>query len=175
MYEMYKSFRLKTIKDKQTFANLELKYSKYLASLYFLYKIDEQDLRDEFEPLQDCVSKNTNSSKSPESSGKLKDMPDDKQFVQQLVLSMRAYPTLWNPRHVDYNDVGARERLWAEVARRLPRFRRDARACKMRWQMAKFAYECYCREMERQPRPNERTLQKLRTNFPLVEMRILNI
>ncbi|XP_062133928.1 uncharacterized protein LOC133844111 isoform X1 [Drosophila sulfurigaster albostrigata] len=175
MYEMYKSFRLKTIKDKRTFANLELKYSKYLASLYFLYKIDEQDLRDEFEPLQDCGQQGSENSSSGESAGKLKDMPDDKQFVQQLVQAMRAYPTLWNPRHVDYNDVGARERLWAEVARRLPRFRREASACKLRWQMAKFAYECYCRELERQPRPNEKTLQKLRTNFPLEEMRFLNI
>ncbi|KAH8415902.1 hypothetical protein KR222_003295, partial [Zaprionus bogoriensis] len=175
MYEMYKSFRLKTIKDKRTFANLELKYSKYLASLYFLYKIDEQDLRDEFEPLQDCVQQSKDNSASGNSAGKLKDMPDDRQFVQQLVLTLRAYPTLWNPRHTDYNDVGARERLWAEVARRLPRFRRDARSCKLRWQMAKFAYECYCREMERQPKPNERTLQKLRTNFPLEEMRFLNI
>ncbi|XP_002004485.2 LOW QUALITY PROTEIN: uncharacterized protein LOC6578576 [Drosophila mojavensis] len=171
MYEMYKSFRLKTIKDKRTFARLELKYSKYLANLYFLYKIDEQDLRDEFEPLQDCATKGGSSA---DTAGKLKDMPDDKQFVQQLVLAMRAYPTLWNPRHVDYNDVGARERLWAELARRLPRFKRDARACKLRWQMAKFAYECYCRELERQPRPNEKTLQKLRTNFPLEEMRFLN-
>nr|XP_017011002.2 uncharacterized protein LOC108066826 [Drosophila takahashii] len=169
MYEMYKSFRLKSIKDKGIFANLELKYSKYLASLYFLYKIDEQDLRDEFEPLQDCVPKGA------DSAGKLKDMPDDKQFSQQLVLAMRAYPTLWNPRHVDYSDVGARERLWPEVARRLPRFKRDAQACKLRWQMAKFAYECYCREMERHPRVNERKLQKLRCNFPLEEMRFLNI
>ncbi|XP_016985839.1 uncharacterized protein LOC108049230 isoform X2 [Drosophila rhopaloa] len=169
MYEMYKSFRLKSIKDKGIFANLELKYSKYLASLYFLYKIDEQDLRDEFEPLQDCVPNGA------DSAGKLKDMPDDKQFSQQLVLAMRAYPTLWNPRHVDYSDVGARERLWPEVARRLPRFKRDAQACKLRWQMAKFAYECYCREMERHPRVNERKLQKLRSNFPLEEMRFLNI
>ncbi|KQS62866.1 uncharacterized protein LOC6547031 isoform X2 [Drosophila erecta] len=169
MYEMYKSFRLKSIKDKGIFANLELKYSKYLASLYFLYKIDEQDLRDEFEPLQDCVPTAT------ESAGNLKDMPDDKQFCQQLVLAMRAYPTLWNPRHVDYSDVGARERLWPEVARRLPRFKRDAQACKLRWQMAKFAYECYLREMERHPRVNERKLQKLRSNFPLEEMRFLNI
>lgn len=164
---MYKTFRLKTIKDKRTFANMELKYSKYLASLYFLYKIDEQDLRDEFEPLQDCLPNGT------ETVEKLKDMPDDKQFVQQLVLAMRAYPTLWNPRHGDYSDVGARERLWPEVARRLPRFKRDAKACKLRWQMAKFAYECYGREMERQ-RPNERKLQKLRSNFPLEEMRFLN-
>ncbi|XP_032571014.1 uncharacterized protein LOC6608734 isoform X4 [Drosophila sechellia] len=169
MYEMYKSFRLKSIKDKGIFANLELKYSKYLASLYFLYKIDEQDLREEFEPLQDCVPSGT------DSAGNLKDMPDDKQFCQQLVLAMRAYPTLWNPRHVDYNDVGARERLWSEVARRLPRFKRDAQACKLRWQMAKFAYECYLREMERHPRVNERKLQKLRSNFPLEEMRFLNI
>nr|NP_001286323.1 ADD domain-containing protein 1, isoform E [Drosophila melanogaster]AHN56121.1 ADD domain-containing protein 1, isoform E [Drosophila melanogaster] len=169
MYEMYKSFRLKSIKDKGIFANLELKYSKYLASLYFLYKIDEQDLRDEFEPLQDCVPSGT------DSAGNLKDMPDDKQFCQQLVLAMRAYPTLWNPRHVDYSDVGARERLWPEVARRLPRFKRDAQACKLRWQMAKFAYECYLREMERHPRVNERKLQKLRSNFPLEEMRFLNI
>ncbi|XP_033152199.1 uncharacterized protein LOC117135806 isoform X4 [Drosophila mauritiana] len=169
MYEMYKSFRLKSIKDKGIFANLELKYSKYLASLYFLYKIDEQDLREEFEPLQDCVPSGT------ESAGNLKDLPDDKQFCQQLVLAMRAYPTLWNPRHVDYNDVGARERLWSEVARRLPRFKRDAQACKLRWQMAKFAYECYLREMDRHPRVNERKLQKLRSNFPLEEMRFLNI
>lgn len=169
MYEMYKSFRLKSIKDKGIFANLELKYSKYLASLYFLYKIDEQDLRDEFEPLQDCVPSGT------DSAGNLKDMPDDKQFCQQLVLAMRAYPTLWNPRHVDYSDVGARERLWPEVARRLPRFKRDAQACKLRWQMAKFAYECYLREMERHPRVDERKLQKLRSNFPLEEMRFLNI
>ncbi|EDW01525.1 uncharacterized protein LOC6560299 isoform X2 [Drosophila grimshawi] len=176
MYEMYKSFRLKTIKDKHTFANLELKYSKYLANLYFLYKIDEQDLRDEFEPLQDCVQNGASGSGAyNDSAGKLKDMPDDKQFVQQLVLAMRAYPTLWNPRHVDYNDVAARERLWAELARRLPRFRRDARDCKLRWQMAKFAFECYSREMERQPRPNEKTLEKLRNNFPLEEMRFLNI
>ncbi|KAL7735519.1 hypothetical protein ACLKA6_010551 [Drosophila palustris] len=175
MYEMYKSFRLKTIKDKRTFTNLELKYSKYLASLYFLYKIDEQDLRDEFEPLQDCGQQGSADDSSRESAGKLKDMPDDRLFVQQLVLAMRAYPTLWNPRHVDYNDVGARESLWAEVARRLPRFRRDAGACKLRWQMAKFAYECYCRELDRQPRPNEKTLQKLRTNFPLEEMRFLNV
>ncbi|KMY93065.1 uncharacterized protein LOC6734066 isoform X4 [Drosophila simulans] len=169
MYEMYKSFRLKSIKNKGIFANLELKYSKYLASLYFLYKIDEQDLREEFEPLQDCVPSGT------DSAGNLKDMPDDKQFCQQLILAMRAYPTLWNPRHVDYNDVGARERLWSEVARRLPRFKRDAQACKLRWQMAKFAYECYLREMERHPRVNERKLQKLRSNFPLEEMRFLNI
>ena len=175
MYEMYKSFRLKTIKDKRTFANLELKYSKYLASLYFLYKIDEQDLRDEFEPLQDCGQHDSVANSSSESAGKLKDMPDDKQFAQQLVLAMRAYPTLWNPRHVDYYDVGARERLWAELARRLPRFRRDASACKLRWQMAKFAYECYCRELERQPRPNDKTLHKLRTNFPLDEMRFINV
>ncbi|XP_017108526.2 uncharacterized protein ADD1 isoform X2 [Drosophila bipectinata] len=168
MYEMYKTFRLKNIKDKRAFANLELKYSKYLASLYFLYKIDEQDLRDEFEPLQDCLPNGT------ETVEKLKDMPDDKQFVQQLVLAMRAYPTLWNSRHGDYSDVAARERLWPEVARRLPRFKRDAKACKLRWQMAKFAYECYGREMERQ-RPNERKLQKLRSNFPLEEMRFLNI
>ncbi|XP_030388529.1 uncharacterized protein LOC115634773 isoform X2 [Scaptodrosophila lebanonensis] len=171
MYEMYKSFRLKTIKDKNLFANLELKYSRYLAKLYFLYKIDEQDLRDECEPLLDCVQ---NGETSPAHSAKLKDMPDDKQFVKQLVLALRAYPTLWNQRHVDYNDVGARERLWPEVARRLPRFKRDARACKMRWQMAKFAYECYCRELERQPTPNEHTLQKLLKNFPLEEMRFLN-
>lgn len=171
MYEMYKSFRLKSIKDKGIFANLELKYSKYLASLYFLYKIDEQDLRDEFEPLQDCLPNG-----SETAGGKLKDMPDDKQFAQQLVLAIRAYPTLWNPRHVDYSDVGARERLWPEVARRLPRFKRDAKACKLRWQMAKFAYECYCREMERQPtRASEQKLQKLRSNFPLEEMRFLNI
>ncbi|XP_017069390.1 uncharacterized protein LOC108106670 isoform X2 [Drosophila eugracilis] len=169
MYEMYKSFRLKSIKDKGVFANLELKYSKYLASLYFLYKIDEQDLRDEFEPLQDCFPN------SADAAGKLKDMPDDKQFSQQLVLAMRAYPTLWNPRHVDYSDVGARERLWPEVAKRLPRFKRDAQACKLRWQIAKFAYECYCREMERHPRVNEKKLQKLRSNFPLEEMRFLNI
>ncbi|XP_017019915.1 uncharacterized protein ADD1 isoform X2 [Drosophila kikkawai] len=170
MYEMYKSFRLKSIKDKGIFANLELKYSKYLASLYFLYKIDEQDLRDEFEPLQDCVPNGT------DMAGKLKDMPDDKQFAQQLVLAIRAYPTLWNPRHVDYNDVGARERLWPEVARRLPRFKRDAKSCKLRWQMAKFAYECYCREMEQQPptRASEQKLQKMRANFPLEEMRFLN-
>ncbi|EDW77214.2 uncharacterized protein Dwil_GK22052 [Drosophila willistoni] len=171
MYEMYKSFRLKTIKDKRTFANLELKYSKYLANLYFLYKIDEQDLRDEFEPLQDYSE--VNDAKTVAS--KLREMPDDKPFVQQLVLAMRSYPTLWNPRHADYNDVAARERLWPEVSRRLPRFKRDARSCKLRWQMAKFAYECYCREMERNPNPNEKTLRKLRSNFPLEEMRFLNI
>ncbi|XP_068147777.1 uncharacterized protein ADD1 isoform X2 [Drosophila tropicalis] len=171
MYEMYKSFRLKTIKDKRTFANLELKYSKYLANLYFLYKIDEQDLRDEFEPLQDYSE--VNDAKTVAS--KLREMPDDKPFVQQLVLAMRSYPTLWNPRHADYNDVAVRERLWPEVSRRLPRFKRDARSCKLRWQMAKFAYECYCREMERNPNPNEKTLRKLRTNFPLEEMRFLNI
>ncbi|XP_017837831.1 uncharacterized protein LOC108596505 [Drosophila busckii] len=169
MYEMYKSFRLKTIKDKRIFANLELKYSKYLASLYFLYKIDEQDLRDEFEPLQDYAEQQNNAG-----TAKLKDMPDDKQFVQQLVLAIRVYPTLWNPRHVEYEDVGARERLWAELARRLARFRRDARACKLRWQMAKFAYECYNRELEREPRPNDKTLQKLSSNFPLEEIRFLN-
>ncbi|XP_001361379.2 uncharacterized protein ADD1 isoform X1 [Drosophila pseudoobscura] len=169
MYEMFKTFRLRTIKDERLHANLQLKYSKYLASLFFLYKIDEQDLRDEFEPQQDCVQ-NGNKSDS-----KLKDMADDNQFAQQLVLAMRAYPTLWNPRHADYNDVTARERLWPEVARRLPRFKRDAQTCKQRWQMAKFAYECYCRELNRQPHPNEKTLQKLRLNFPLEEMRFLNI
>ncbi|KAH8284520.1 hypothetical protein KR018_002906, partial [Drosophila ironensis] len=170
MYEMYKSFRLKTIKNKGAFANLELKYSKYLASLYFLYKIDEQDLREEFEPLQDSLPPNG----AEESTDKLQDMPDDMQFVQQLVLAIRAYPTLWNPRHADYGDVAARERLWPEVARRLHRFKRNARACKQRWHMAKFSYECHSRELERQ-RPNERKLQKLRSHFPLEEMRSLNI
>ncbi|SPP75741.1 uncharacterized protein LOC117584730 isoform X1 [Drosophila guanche] len=169
MFEMFKTFRLRTIKDEKVHVNLQLKYSKYLASLFFLHKIDEQDLRDEFEPQQDCVQ-NENKSGS-----KLKQMADDNQFAQQLVLAMRAYPTLWNPRHADYNDVGARERLWPEVARRLPRFKRDAQTCKQRWQMAKFAYECYCRELNRQPQPNETTLQKLRLNFPLEEMRFLNI
>ncbi|XP_073811300.1 ADD domain-containing protein 1 isoform X3 [Musca autumnalis] len=55
LYEMYKTFRLKTIKSAEDRANLELKYSKYLAKLYFLYKIDESELRNENNGLfEDC-------------------------------------------------------------------------------------------------------------------------
>ncbi|XP_005178385.2 uncharacterized protein LOC101889225 isoform X2 [Musca domestica] len=55
LYEMYKTFRLKTIKSSEDRANLELKYSKYLAKLYFLYKIDESELRNENNGLfEDC-------------------------------------------------------------------------------------------------------------------------
>ncbi|XP_013112805.1 uncharacterized protein LOC106090979 isoform X2 [Stomoxys calcitrans] len=55
LYEMYKTFRLKTIKSEGDRSNLELKYSKYLAKLYFLYRIDEQELRNENNGLfEDC-------------------------------------------------------------------------------------------------------------------------
>lgn len=46
---------MKTIKSDEDRSNLELKYSKYLAKLYFLYKIDEQELRNESNCLfEDC-------------------------------------------------------------------------------------------------------------------------
>ncbi|XP_075167171.1 ADD domain-containing protein 1 isoform X3 [Haematobia irritans] len=86
LYEMYKTFRLKTIKSEDDRSNLELKYSKYLAKLYFLYKIDEQELRNETNGLfEDCFEldddeeeeQENEKTKTPSNDGDTTDKPSE--------------------------------------------------------------------------------------------------
>lgn len=138
LYEMYKTFRLKTIKSIEDRSNLELKYSKYLAKLYFLYKIDEDELRNENNGLfEDCFelededdaeqeTDDLESDEEPKKDGqtKLQDMADDKEFLLQLVKLVRQYPAIWNTQHDDYNDIMARDNFWQEINEKLKEFKR---------------------------------------------------
>ncbi|KAI9577827.1 hypothetical protein GQX74_011014 [Glossina fuscipes] len=139
LYEMYKTFRLKTIKSPTDRSLLELKYSKYLAKLYFLYKIDEQEMRNENIALfEDCFEleedeeeeENEHTDCSPnlskdtvnDSSQKLQDMPDDKELLQQLVRCVKDYPAIWDIQHVDYSDIMIRDNYWQEINEKLSNF-----------------------------------------------------
>lgn len=137
LYEMYKTFRLKTIKSIEDRSNLELKYSKYLAKLYFLYKIDEDELRNENNGLfEDCFElddddedvehETEDSDEEPKNGGhtKLQDMPDDKEFLVQLVKLVRQYPAIWDTQHEDYNDIMVRDNYWQEINKKLQNFKR---------------------------------------------------
>lgn len=139
---MYKTFRLKTIKSNDDRSNLELKYSKYLAKLYFLYKIDEEELRNENNGLfEDCFEleedeedaereaeeqedEGLDSASPKDSPIKLQDMPDDKEFLLQLVKSVHEYPAIWNTQHDDYNDIMIRDNYWQEINEKLQDFKR---------------------------------------------------
>lgn len=120
LYEMYKSFRLKTIKSESKRANLELKYSKYLAKLSFLYKIVEEDLRNEhLENIDiDFMQEVT------ENDSRLQDEPDDKEFMLQLVRAVQRYPLLWDKLNVDYYDQVLRSKYWQYIASELKDFKR---------------------------------------------------
>lgn len=140
---MYKTFRLKTIKSPTDRSLLELKYSKYLAKLYFLYKIDEQEMRNENIALfEDCFeleedeeeeenehtdcSPNLSKDTANDSSQKLQDMPDDKELLQQLVRCVKDYPAIWDIQHVDYNDIMIRDNYWQEINEKLSNFQRKS-------------------------------------------------
>lgn len=120
MYEMYKTFRLKNIKNPKLLANLELKYSKYLAKLSFLYKIDETDLRNENIKLEDW----NNLSELPENDTQLTEMEDDAEFMLQLVKAMRECPALWDERNANFKDTELRKCIWEDVAATLMQFNR---------------------------------------------------
>ena len=120
MYEMYKTFRLKSIKNPKLLANLELKYSKYLAKLYFLYKIDEDELRNETIKFEDWNSL----CDLPEDDTQLVQMIDDKEFLLQLTRAMKECPALWDERNVNYNDKELRKCMWEDVAATLTQFNR---------------------------------------------------
>lgn len=120
LYEMYKSFRLKTIKDETKRANLELKYSKYLAKLYFLYKIVEEELRNEhWNNIDIDLTKDI-----PESDRRMQDDPDDKEFMVQLVRSVQRYNMLWDKLNIDYYDTVLRSNIWQDIASELKDFKR---------------------------------------------------
>lgn len=137
LYEMYKTFRLKTIKNPEDYANLELKYSKYLAKLYFLYKIDEEELRNENNGLfEDCFEleedeeaeqeseEQQHEDDEPKKETKLQDMPDDKEFLLELVKLVKDYPAIWDTQHNDYNDIMVRDGYWQEINEKLQEFKR---------------------------------------------------
>ena len=139
---MYKTFRLKTIKSIDDRSNLELKYSKYLAKLYFLYKIDEHELRNENNGLfEDCFEleedeeteqeseDNETETKKEKKSVKLQDMPDDKEFLKELVILVKEYPAIWNTKHDDYNDIMIRDNFWQEINEKLKDFKRKLPFC----------------------------------------------
>ncbi|XP_053966180.1 uncharacterized protein LOC128868294 isoform X2 [Anastrepha ludens] len=168
LYEMYKSFRLKTIKDETKRANLELKYSKYLAKLSFLYKIVEEDLRNEHLSNIDIdFTKDL-----PESDKRLQDEPDDKEFMLQLVRAVQRYPILWDKLNIDYYDTVLRSNIWLDVASELKDFQRNTEIIKMRWQLAAFSYQRYRRE--RRTFPKDKTLPKYCRNLPVDEMFFLD-
>ncbi|XP_067630790.1 uncharacterized protein ADD1 isoform X2 [Eurosta solidaginis] len=168
LYEMYKSFRLKTIKDETKRANMEVKYSKYLAKLYFLYKILEEELRKE-----DLNNIDIDLTKDfPESEKRLQDEPDDKKFMVQLVRSIQRYPMLWDKSNIDYYDTILRENIWQDIASELKDYKRGAETIKMRWQLAMFSHQRYCRE--RRTLPKDEPLPKYCRNLPLDEMFFLH-
>lgn len=190
LYEMYKTFRLKHIKDENILANMEVKYSKYLATLHFLYKIDEEDLKKENLSMQDCG----NLDELPENDLNLQDMPDDREFVFALVSAVKPCVILWHHRHLDYNDNTRRDRMWQEIEEKLKDFKRnyliipllffckiihnnicitgDAKTIKLRWQLAKF---CYLRWRRERHRFGNNEPPKYCKNLPVDEMKFLNI
>ncbi|XP_011178757.1 uncharacterized protein Atrx_0 isoform X2 [Zeugodacus cucurbitae] len=168
LYEMYKSFRLKTIKCEKKRANLELKYSKYLAKLSFLYKIVEEDLRNEH--LNNIDIDFTHEETQHDS--RLQDEPDDKEFLLQLVRAVQQHPLLWDKLNVDYYDGVLRAKIWLKIAAALKDFRRNVLTIKMRWQLALFSYQRYVRE--RRTFPGDKPLPKYCRNLPLDEMFFLD-
>lgn len=132
---------MKTIKSEDDRSNLELKYSKYLAKLYFLYKIDEHELRNENNGLfEDCFEldddeeeaaereteeqADTDSGAEEQPPPKLQDMSDDKEFLHKLVQCVREYPAIWNTKHDDYNDIMVRDNYWQEISQKLSEYKR---------------------------------------------------
>uniref|UniRef100_A0A0K8VA04 Transcriptional regulator ATRX n=2 Tax=Bactrocera latifrons TaxID=174628 RepID=A0A0K8VA04_BACLA len=168
LYEMYKSFRLKTIKSESKRANLELKYSKYLAKLSFLYKIVEEDLRNEH--LENIDIDFTQ--EVTENDNRLQDEPDDKEFMLQLVRTVQRYPLLWDSLNVDYYDQVLRSNFWQDIASALKDFKRNATTIKMRWQLALFSYKRYLRE--RFTFPKDKPLPKYCRSLPVDEMFFLD-
>ncbi|XP_004520520.1 uncharacterized protein LOC101454033 isoform X2 [Ceratitis capitata] len=167
LYEMYKSFRLKSIKDEKKRANLELKYSKYLAKLYFLYKIVEEDLRNEHLNNID-IDFTKESSEGEEDEPRLQDEHDDKEFMLQLVHAVHRYPMLWDQTNNDYSDTVLRANIWEDIASELKDFKRNADTIKKRWQLALFSYKRYTRE--RGKYTEDKLLPKYCRNLPVAEM-----
>ncbi|XP_061398848.1 uncharacterized protein LOC133334549 [Musca vetustissima] len=173
LYEMYKTFRLKTIKSPEDRENLELKYSKYIARLYFLHKLDENELRNENNGLfEDCFDNEKDKTLKAAAPTKLQDMPDDKEFLKQLVLCVKQYPALWDTNHIDYNDIMVRDNYWQEIATKLEEFKREVKTIKLRWQLAKFSYYRYKRE-NGQILENSKMEQYCK-NLPIDDMEFLN-
>lgn len=203
---MYKTFRLKTIKSIEDRSNLELKYSKYLAKLYFLYKIDEDELRNENNGLfEDCFELDdddepdteeldTDEEPKKDVPTRLQDMPDDKEFLLELIKVIKQYPAIWDTLNEDYNDIMVRDNYWQEIKQKLENFKRkqthsllssfcnlflyfnwfagDVKAIKLRWQLAKYSYQRYKRE-KGQIAENSRMEQYCK-NLPIDEMSFLN-
>ncbi|KAM7345065.1 ADD domain-containing protein 1 isoform 2-T4 [Cochliomyia hominivorax] len=188
LYEMYKTFRLKTIKSLEDRANLELKYSKYLAKLYFLYKIDEEELRNENNGLfEDCFELEDDEEaereaeeqgfeeeepKKEENQTKLQDMPDDKEFLLELVKLVREYPAIWDTQHEDYNDIMVRDGYWQEINEKLHDFKRDVKSIKLRWQLAKYSY--YRLKRENGQIIENTKMEQYCKNLPIEEMKFLD-
>ncbi|XP_023302892.2 uncharacterized protein LOC111684897 isoform X1 [Lucilia cuprina] len=191
LYEMYKTFRLKTIKSEEDRSNLELKYSKYLAKLYFLYKIDEEELRNENNGLfEDCFELEDDEEEEAERAGeeetadsdeeatkkenpiKLQDMPDDKEFLLELVKLVREYPAIWNTKHNDYNDIMVRDSYWQEINEKLQEFKRDVKSIKLRWQLAKYSY--YRLKREHGQILENTKMEQYCKNLPTDEMKFLD-